>query len=398
MGTIKPTQFVGAKKIAINFMPGTWDDIVQQAEEQNKFIFVDVYADYCPPCKQMDAQVFTDKDVAIFYNKNFINYKVNVSNRENQYFQTLHSIKELPALLYFTPEGRILTKVMGCKDVNEFLDLGSNIIYEESNTHLVANSDENIKFQQLYNLYENNPFTDTPILHDLAYGLKRMRRPYNDVVNRYLFANQRTARKQEVRQFVYDFAINLENQAIDYLLNDITYFKQFYGGSKINDKIKTAVYNSVLAAIQARNENLFKKAELTIKKANLPDEDRYLFEIRSIFYQGIEDWTRFSKVAYTFLSTQKSSDPQLLNDVAFKFQRYVTNKRMLHEAVKWSQKSIKMEYEYANHCTLALLLFKLNKPNQSLKVCKEAIEIAQRRGIVYTDVLKLMDMIHGSRF
>ncbi len=57
-----------------------------------------------------------------------------------------------------------------------------------------------------------------------------------------------------------------------------------------------------------------------------------------------------------------------------------------------------MEYEYTNLCTLALLLFKLDKPAQSLSVCKEAIEIAQKRSLPYTEVSKLMDMIRGAQY
>jgi thiol-disulfide isomerase/thioredoxin len=394
---------LNAQKIAINFMNGDWDSVMQQAIEQNKLIFVDVYADYCPPCKQMDAQVFTNKEVAVFYNKNFINYKVNLSNRENHAFQTLHSIKELPALLYFTPDGRVMRKTTGCKEVEEFLEIGSEIAYNTNEgVSLVANDYENVKLMQLEEVYNRHTITGMPTspetLRELSYALRQRRRPYNAVVNDYLLANSKTPRKPEVRQFIYDFSINLENLAMDYFLKDIVYFKQYYSGNKVNDKIKTAIYNSVLTAIQSRNENLFKKAVSAIQKANLPDEDRYLFEIRSIYYQGIEDWSSFSKVAYNYLTTQKSSDPQLLNDVAFKFQRYVTNKRMLKEAIKWAKKSINMEHEYMNHYALALLYFKTGKNAKALDVCKEAIDVAKTRNIPYTEVSDLMNQIHGSRY
>ena len=81
-----------AQKLEIDFQKGSWYEIVDMAKSTNKFIFVDVYADYCPPCKLMDTQVFPNRDVAVFYNEHFINYKINISNNDNTYIEDLSLI------------------------------------------------------------------------------------------------------------------------------------------------------------------------------------------------------------------------------------------------------------------------------------------------------------------
>ena len=45
---------LGSQLIAqsqISFMKGTWDEVLEKAKEEDKIIFVDVYATWCGPCK-----------------------------------------------------------------------------------------------------------------------------------------------------------------------------------------------------------------------------------------------------------------------------------------------------------------------------------------------------------
>ena len=41
-------------------------------------MFIDAYATWCGPCKYMDKNVFSNAEVAAYYNKNFVSYKLDV--------------------------------------------------------------------------------------------------------------------------------------------------------------------------------------------------------------------------------------------------------------------------------------------------------------------------------
>ena len=60
----------------IQFFKGTWNELLAEAKKQNKPIFMDVYTTWCRPCKVLDKDVFPNEKVGGFYNKNFINYKI----------------------------------------------------------------------------------------------------------------------------------------------------------------------------------------------------------------------------------------------------------------------------------------------------------------------------------
>ncbi len=62
-----------------------WYSIEEAAALQAKTpkkIFVDVYADWCGPCKMMDRQTFTDPKVAAYLNKYYYPVKFNSEQRE----------------------------------------------------------------------------------------------------------------------------------------------------------------------------------------------------------------------------------------------------------------------------------------------------------------------------
>ena len=53
-------------------LPGTWEEAIEMANQEEKIIFVDAFTTWCGPCKRMSKLVFTDESVGQFYNRHFI--------------------------------------------------------------------------------------------------------------------------------------------------------------------------------------------------------------------------------------------------------------------------------------------------------------------------------------
>lgn len=88
----------------------TLTDVVEIAEKENKLIFVDVYADWCTPCKLMDEDVFTDEKIADFMKANFINYKVDGESHNGPNLGVMYGVAGYPTLLILDQKGRVLER------------------------------------------------------------------------------------------------------------------------------------------------------------------------------------------------------------------------------------------------------------------------------------------------
>lgn len=118
---------VTAQVSHINFMnQAKWEKILKMAKKQNKPIFVDAYTTWCGPCKTMDRDVFTNNEVAAFFNANFISVKMDMEKGEGITLKTDWEIKAYPTLLYFNSNGEIAHRVVGAYNAQEFLGYSKN--------------------------------------------------------------------------------------------------------------------------------------------------------------------------------------------------------------------------------------------------------------------------------
>lgn len=116
---------ITANAAEINFLSNpTWTTVLEKAKKENKIIFLDAYATWCGPCKQMDAQIYTNSDVAEFYNANFINVKYDMEKGEGPMLAERYFVTAYPHLLFINPEGVILHKGVGFHEPADFVELG----------------------------------------------------------------------------------------------------------------------------------------------------------------------------------------------------------------------------------------------------------------------------------
>jgi len=115
--------FAYAQK-GIQFFHGTWKEVLAESKKQNKPIFVDAYTTWCGPCKYMAANVFTNDSVGAYYNANFINYKFDMEKGEGPEFAGKYRITAYPTLLYINAEGKVVHRVIGGKQPDQFIEDG----------------------------------------------------------------------------------------------------------------------------------------------------------------------------------------------------------------------------------------------------------------------------------
>lgn len=115
----------------IQFETGDWETILQKAESEGKPIFVDVYTDWCGPCKKMSREVFPQKEVGDYYNANFINVKVDAEKGEGPALAQKFGAKGYPTLLFVSADEEVLHKVVGALESEMLIAMGKDALKPE---------------------------------------------------------------------------------------------------------------------------------------------------------------------------------------------------------------------------------------------------------------------------
>lgn len=96
----------------------SWKKAVEKARSENKLIFLDCYADWCGPCKQLASQVFTQKEVGDFFNSRFVNVQLNVEkDADGKAMSEKWGVISLPTLMFVDPKTeQIVGRFVGAGD------------------------------------------------------------------------------------------------------------------------------------------------------------------------------------------------------------------------------------------------------------------------------------------
>lgn len=101
------------------------EDTYQAALQNNDKMIIDFYADWCIPCKELDALTFSDQKV-IEKSKEFINMKVDMTktlSEQTEIIRKKFNIRGMPTVLIINSEGEEVERITGFVNAEEFLNM-----------------------------------------------------------------------------------------------------------------------------------------------------------------------------------------------------------------------------------------------------------------------------------
>lgn len=122
----------------IKFVDQEWGYALDKAKRENKYIFVDVYADWCMPCKRMAATAFVNDTVTEIYNRNYINVRIDAEKTIGPEVKQKFGINAYPTLLYLRPDGSLVKKVVGAMNSTQLIRTSEKIIGQSQSPVIIA--------------------------------------------------------------------------------------------------------------------------------------------------------------------------------------------------------------------------------------------------------------------
>jgi len=118
----------------IVFFEGSYDQALALAKKEGKLVFVDAYASWCGPCKRMQTNVFPDKKAGEFYNKHFVNMKIDMEKQMGLELNQKFLVRAYPTFLFIDSDGKIIFREVGGKTVDLFIQMGAEALKKDDKT------------------------------------------------------------------------------------------------------------------------------------------------------------------------------------------------------------------------------------------------------------------------
>jgi len=128
---------VSAQGKGVNFRSGTLEQLLEQAKKENKNLFLDVGASWCPYCKYMDDSVFPLEMAGKYFNANFVNARFDAEKGEGVSVKEKYKVQGYPTFLVLDPDGNLVARIVGG-------ETGDN--YEESAKRFIDKLDYTLKY------------------------------------------------------------------------------------------------------------------------------------------------------------------------------------------------------------------------------------------------------------
>ena len=92
------------------------------AGKEKKMIFIDFYTTWCGPCKMMSSEVFTQEQVGTYFNRVFVNMKVDAEKGEGVELAKKYQVRAYPTFVVLRADGTEVYRTSGARPAEEFID------------------------------------------------------------------------------------------------------------------------------------------------------------------------------------------------------------------------------------------------------------------------------------
>ena len=373
----------GLEAQGIKFFSGSWQEALDKAKAENRYIFVDAYATWCGPCKKMSSYTFKDEEVGNYFNRNFINVKLNMEDQgDGTAVAEQFSVSSYPTFLFIGPDGELAYRSVGYQEPDDFLDLGKTVIEEAP------------KMAQYAKKYESGD-RSLDFLYTYATALQKMEDPKSaEVAEAYLEKQTNWSNPKAIELIVANFA-KIDHPAFEYAHQHSDDFIEEIGEESYNEFVSDAVVEKSIELYQEEDKLPEKTCKALYMKYMKKDGEKKFYTFCMNLYEYVEEWENYARSAKTYVEKFSADmDASTYNNLAWKFYVNVDAKADLEKALEWVLTSIKLEKGYSNMDTAASLYYKLGNKGKAKKYAQEAIRLGKAQGEDVSMTEELLEKIN----
>ena len=366
----------------IEFEHGSWAEVKKKASEKGKFIMVDCYTTWCGPCKWMAKNIFTNDTAGQFYNKDFVNYTLDMEKGEGMDFAKTYNVNVYPTFLFFDKNAELVHRVSGSKATDLFINDGKNAIDQH---------------KQLYSLEKKfmSGNRDPEFLKSYCLALSSGYQKNDQAVAAYI---EKVPERELLSSESFSLLSQLSpagSEGFKFIIEHKSDFIKVTKEKQMDQYIEYSLVNPSYAAGKKNDEAKLKQYKESLKEIDASVAKELSAKMDYFFYKGAKNLDKEYLAAVEYIDNYKLNDPNELNGVSWTIFEHNTDRQKLEKALAWAKKSVELKAEYANTDTYANLLFKLGNNKEAEEWAKKSIEMGKKNGENTEETDKLLQQIQG---
>jgi len=416
----KEVATIGLKDSGIHFLENvSWQQVINKAKTEHKYIFVDCFATWCGPCKAMDKKTYINDSVGNIINQSFLSIKMQCDTSRNdgkevraryadahQLITDFH-IDVYPTFLFFSPDGKIVHKGIGYHSPKRFIELAFAAMDPNQQYFAMARDYEagKVDYARLPVLAEMaHKFQDTGLFSSIA----------GTYVHDYL---------DQLPDSAYSRKSNFDILAkyIQSLSSRDKVFVWLAHHPEIGDSLmEKKGYSEALVNYVIYKEEVKDSVEISKRSGNAPDwatisrnianefgsthVDKVILRGMMGWYEFKKDWENYCKIAIERIEKEEivgnprdRNNLEILNTFAFGIFQKSNDSLKLEKALSWSALTVGAIGKSspgtagAYMDTKANLLYKLGRKEEAISLETKASEISPNDKDIKVALQKMQD-------
>ena len=351
----------------IEFFHGTWKEALAEAKEQEKVIFIDAYATWCGPCKRMARDVFPDESVGAFYNRYFINLKMDMEKGDGLEFRKDYPVSAFPTLFFINGDGEVVQKVKGAKDVNGFLDLGKKVLGLSDNS------------EQYAERYENGD-RDPEFILKYVRSLNNSGRSSAKIANEYLNSQKQLNTPFNLK-FIFEATTSADSRAFSLLEKHYSNIEAIVGADELRSRVEMACMETAKKANEFNSQDLLSEAQEKMNKYSPEKGAEFLYTSEIHFHVAQHNPGDYAKACKKYAKKVLNGEASKLNELASTmYKNFKEEPAVLKEAELLAGQAAKGSENLQYYVTYARILKDNNKQKEAEAAAEKALSLARKEG------------------
>jgi len=367
------TISVNAQNRSIDFRHLTWAETLEASKTENKPIFMDCFTDWCGPCKWMSANIFTNDDVADYFNENYICVKFDMEKGEGKDLAKKFKIRAYPTLIFTNEKEELLLIAVGAdQDPMSYVANGKRAKDPKDNmVYYTNNKDANFDNPKFMASYFN--------LMSAANNINQ------EEVNRYFdqFDAEQWA-SEDNWSIIKETVKSADNEVFRSVVANEKHYISKYGKEAEDFIARTYFMDLANMYYRARTDEAkeeYAHYKREVLSNSFSGKDLLEFRINSFEYERSKNWDAFCMINMNDALKYYGDNANQLNSIAWTMFENTENQEYLKGALEISKKSVELDPEsHATLDTYANLLLVTGNANEALEVENKALALAKAEG------------------